>query len=437
MLLLSGLLLAGALLTKALPAQEVFSSPAKYHDLDSAYPATSNSFSDWAKRSKAEFLEAVTKGGADQWVMVMGNEAADTDSMVSSLAYAYHLAHRKKNPEKTVALLQVKSKALKFRPENQLVMKQAGLRQIDQELLTLDQLPWTREKLSQMIKGIVLTDHNRPLSFWNNVPVLGLIDHHEDRGINRSASPRLIEMVGSATSLVAKLITDEHEDPRDLPMPLADIIFATISFDTNGLKKGKAKKVDHLSAKRVFPLTSFADGDMKKTSKKQKKILKQAEADVDHLNVTQLYARDYKGDVMYNSTSPILVGYVNVPYIIDDMIKKSGNQTFAGLAHESRAWIASNKIDLLVILTKAKDEEGDKIREILLLAKHGHRLSEEQAERVYHKVRDSLGNNSKLQLKVWHDEKEWGHQRFAWKQQGEGAGRKVVRPIVEQAIQEW
>lgn len=40
----------------------------------------------------------------------------------------------------------------------------------------LDQLKWPRYKLSQMIKGIVLTDHNRPLSYWQNVPLLGMID---------------------------------------------------------------------------------------------------------------------------------------------------------------------------------------------------------------------------------------------------------------------
>lgn len=120
---------------------------------------------------------------------------SDTDSMVSSLGMAYHLAHRKHNPVKAVALLQVDSRALSFRPENVLVMKNAGLQDPTKELLSiwhqpdcnqgftdfgvlaaLDQLPWHRGKVSQMVQGLVLTDHNRPLSFWQNVPVLGIVD---------------------------------------------------------------------------------------------------------------------------------------------------------------------------------------------------------------------------------------------------------------------
>lgn len=33
-------------------------------------------FAEWCQHSKAEFLKALNEGGADQWVMVMGNEAA-------------------------------------------------------------------------------------------------------------------------------------------------------------------------------------------------------------------------------------------------------------------------------------------------------------------------------------------------------------------------
>lgn len=49
---------------------------------------------------------------------------------------AYHLSHRKKNPVKAVALLQVDSMALGFRPENVLVMKNAGLQDPTKELLS-------------------------------------------------------------------------------------------------------------------------------------------------------------------------------------------------------------------------------------------------------------------------------------------------------------
>lgn len=56
--------------------------------------------------------------------------------MVSALGMAYHLSHRKHDPQKAVALLQVDSRALSFRPENVLIMKNAGLQDPTKELLS-------------------------------------------------------------------------------------------------------------------------------------------------------------------------------------------------------------------------------------------------------------------------------------------------------------
>lgn len=41
-----------------------------YHD------ARQFDFAEWCKESKANFLHALRTGGADEWVIVMGNEAA-------------------------------------------------------------------------------------------------------------------------------------------------------------------------------------------------------------------------------------------------------------------------------------------------------------------------------------------------------------------------
>jgi inorganic pyrophosphatase/exopolyphosphatase len=106
---------------------------------------------------------------------------SDTDTMVSSLAFAHHLAHRKKNPEKAVALLQIERDVIGLRRENSLVLKQSRMGTVHRDLLSacelcsssghllilepaLDQLPFKREKISQMIKGIYLVDQNLPLS---------------------------------------------------------------------------------------------------------------------------------------------------------------------------------------------------------------------------------------------------------------------------------
>ena len=142
-------LYATAKLASASPAQYVLSN----NDVE----VSQFGFYDWCIASKAAFLESFKSGGTDQWTLVMGNEAAgscrsephvkndelnlltDTDSMVSALGMAYHLSHRKHDPQKAVSLLHVDSKALSFRPENVLIMRNAGLQDPTKELLSVSQ----------------------------------------------------------------------------------------------------------------------------------------------------------------------------------------------------------------------------------------------------------------------------------------------------------
>lgn len=61
---------------------------------------------------------------------------ADTDSMASSLAMAYHLSHRYHQPEKAVALLQIDRKAVDYRPENTMALDFARLNSVHADLLS-------------------------------------------------------------------------------------------------------------------------------------------------------------------------------------------------------------------------------------------------------------------------------------------------------------
>lgn len=64
------------------PAQEVFQdglSTTDYIDLNDlgiVSPARQFDFAQWCKDSKAQFIYDLRNGGADEWVIVMGNEAA-------------------------------------------------------------------------------------------------------------------------------------------------------------------------------------------------------------------------------------------------------------------------------------------------------------------------------------------------------------------------
>ncbi len=49
----------------------------------------------------------------------------------------------------------------------------------------------------------MLVDHPVPLSRWNEAKLLGIIDHHSDRGVAPGAKVRIFEPVASCTTLVA------------------------------------------------------------------------------------------------------------------------------------------------------------------------------------------------------------------------------------------
>ena len=97
-------------------------------------------------------------------------------------------------------------------------------------------------------------------------------------------------MIGSTTSLVTQLLLDEQsQHGSDIPKELADILFATMSLDTNGLKEKKVSPEDTQAANGIFPYASYSKGDIKKESKRIKKTMKKAQNDIADLNITQLY----------------------------------------------------------------------------------------------------------------------------------------------------
>lgn len=94
----------------------------------------------------------------------MGNEAGDLDSLVSAVAYAWHLSHLSPNPIPAVALLQTEEDAIDLRPENTYALKKSGMKHAHADLLALDDLGMHRSEVAQRVKALALVDHNTLLS---------------------------------------------------------------------------------------------------------------------------------------------------------------------------------------------------------------------------------------------------------------------------------
>lgn len=87
---------------------------------------------------KNDFLADLRNNSAEDWIVVMGNEGGDLDSMASALALAWHFDHAES--KKAVALLQTAEDALHLRPENVEALRSAGMSSGHRDLLSTYEL---------------------------------------------------------------------------------------------------------------------------------------------------------------------------------------------------------------------------------------------------------------------------------------------------------
>ncbi|GIZ38608.1 hypothetical protein CKM354_000202000 [Cercospora kikuchii] len=448
---------AGALLTSMLATAALAAPPPEQAILRLAPTAAApyNSiqtgvghFSEWSRATKKEFLIDWQAGKASEWIFVQGNEGGDLDSMTAALAWAYHLEHSTQNtshPQKAIALLQTPTDALDLRPENKVALKNSLMSSGHSDLLTIDELPEDPETLARDLKGIIIVDHPVPLRKWSQAPILSIFDHHVDSGAGPDAKPRIFEKVASCTTLVARQMLDELEAlPEEYHMPheLLELILGAIAIDSDGLED--ATEEDRKTAQRVLERSNWHKSDLDDKMQEVAEALKDAKKDLDHLSVRDLLRRDYKGDLV-DTPSPrtptVSLGFASIPFSLDEQIEKTEFQALFDWFAIEAAWTAQVGMDISVALNKykVKDKHGNKqkIREIVLVVRSDVRIDEDQADDLFRTVSKAIEEEPTLNAKPWHRADELGRRQMVWYHEREDAGRKVIRPIIEKAVESW
>ncbi|EME79376.1 uncharacterized protein MYCFIDRAFT_208769 [Pseudocercospora fijiensis CIRAD86] len=408
-------------------------------------------FSEWSRATKKEFLIDWQEGNISGWTIVQGNEGGDLDSMIAALTWAYHLEHSTQNtshPIKAIALLQTPTDALDLRPENKLALRNAKMSTGHSDLLTLDELPEDPETLARVLKGIVIVDHPKPLRKWGSAPILSIFDHHQDAGAGKDAHPRVFEKVASCTTLVARQMLNELEQlPEEyhLPHEMLELILGAIAIDSGGLEDENTTDEDIETASRILARSRWSGRKLDKAMHDLDEKLSDAKKDLDHLNVRDLLRRDWKGDYV-DTPSPrtptVMLGFSSIPYSLDEQIAKTEfEELFDWFAIEA-AWTAQEGTDISVALNKynVKDKKTGKkhkIREIVLVVRSDVRIDEVQADALFQTVSEAIEKEPTLKAKAWHRARELGKRQMVWRHEREDAGRKVIRPIIERAVESW
>ncbi|KAH7324665.1 hypothetical protein B0I35DRAFT_348895 [Stachybotrys elegans] len=354
---------------------------------------------------------------------VVGNEAADLDSLCSAVVLAYirsnsapHTLH--------VPLSNIPRADLALRTEMAAVLRHAGLAPAD--LLTLSDLP---SSLGPEDARWLLVDHNAltgPLARFAD-EVVGCIDHHVDEGVIASdAQPRIIEPCGSCISLIVhenRETWDEisamdvedgdavAEDNKLVKLALAPILIDTVNLTVASKVKDKdVSSLKYLQGKlqgEAFDLNAYFEEIAK------------VQQDISQLSLRDILRKDYKEW----DESGIKLGISSVPQLLDYLVSRDGGAE--ALLDALKSWAEERSLDVVSIMT-ASYRDNDFYRELLVwgLSADGKAAVEEFV---------NVGQS--LNLQPWQDG-NLNHQgdRMAWHQGDRSSSRKQVAPLLRKAM---
>ncbi|CAE7061556.1 unnamed protein product [Rhizoctonia solani] len=431
--------------------------------------------------NEAGDLDSLTSAIA--WAFYLAHENMDNNNLKGKKG-----KHHNPKERPVVPLLQTEEDAIDLRPENKLALREYGnMRRGHADILTIDELPLPPREIAPYIDGIYLVDHNRLRSDWGEAGakvVKGVLDHHNDLGLYPDAKPRVIEPTGSCASLVVHEILqlwdkdkedqvyDEQEcvdkaalkkkqHPTDIPTELADLLLSVIALDTDDFHRGTGR--DLHASKAVWRWSSFCGSgeDRDDVMDRLDKELGTAKKDLRHLNIRDLLRRDWKGDIIPapNASAPALhLGIASIPVSMRNQIDRTGNHTPAAWFEFEKAWTKEIYADVSLALTSYReggigderiptdgddddddddDSKGAKRREIALVVQDGRRLTRPMANSLFEAIKSEIETAPELNVTTWTGGNLGGERRMIWNQWFSKASRKVVRPVVERAVEGW
>jgi exopolyphosphatase len=283
--------------------------------------------------------QAVRRGAASRFVL--GNEAADLDSMASAVAYGYCASGGSAaGATPIVPLINVPRADYKLRTEAVFLFASVG---IEPDMLTfIDEVELAGLHAAGGIE-LVLVDHNVLAAAQASLAdaVVGVIDHHKDEGGFADAAVRIIEPVGSAATLVAELLL--REDAPSIEPPLAELLLGTILLDTVNLDPA-AKRATDKDGEIAAQLLAICGADRQALFER----LQFEKFNVAALETGDLLRKDYK-EYQFGA---VRCGIASVLLPVAQWLEKDPD-----IAASLAQFAASRELDLLLAMNAFTDPE--------------------------------------------------------------------------------
>ncbi|MBP7495594.1 MAG: DHH family phosphoesterase [Spirochaetales bacterium] len=266
--------------------------------------------------------------------LVMGNEAADLDSMVSSLLYTWLKLKINNDFSVTyIPFIPIPREDLGLRREVVYLFQKAD---VSLENLTF----WGEVDFialgEQGRLRLFLMDHNKlPKSFSGYESLVEeIIDHHSDEGFYPHAKVRKIEPVGSTCTLVAEelfRLAEGSLEKKGAVLLLGTILLDTVNLDPNA---GRVTPKDIEMVKNLLPIAQIDPDLLFETLQREK-------FHVSHLSTMDLLRKDYKE----YTAKTIRYGISAVQISFDAWLKNDPN-----LGEKLNAYRMSQKLNLLIVM---------------------------------------------------------------------------------------
>ena len=317
----------------------------------------------------------------------IGNEAADADSIISSLCLAYLRQESQQPPQEScfLPLVSVPRKELQLRRETELLLQAAHLDLAD--LICFDEVNLGEMSQQGRIDGVILLDHNSlggraaELLQEGDSLVREIVDHHKDAqryphvtGDRRRVAyddARNAATVGSTCTLVS----EELQPTPWLDVHVATLLMGVICLDTsNGDPAvGKAEPRDH-AAMAMLEAKSGVDRNALFARLRDAKM---DPAFWRSLTTEQCLLLDYKQQPLPSRLNlPAASAEVGVSSILKPLGDFCARPDFAPAC---RRYMDACRLDMLVVMTFVLLPEATPQRQLLLLARGPERLAQAHA----------------------------------------------------------
>lgn len=318
-------------------------------------------------------LGATSAAPPEGLTVVAGNQAADADSIVSALTYAYLLDQ---GGERAVPVVACHRADMRLRSETVLLLQLCG---VDSASLVFLDDPHVKALLERAGK-VVLVDHNKATGLVADSAaerVAAIVDHHKDLGqhTNVTGSARNIAFegteatAGSCCTLVAEAFQGSPSGEALLAHDsgaVARALLGVILIDTIGLEQ-RFRKVTPRDVAAAERLRGLAPAPASDELFRRLDAAKFDDQFWEGLGAGQSLRYDYK---RFEEGGKAL-GLSSVLCSLEALVAKPG------WAEESSGW--AQGLDLFGVLSNRKDSDGVK-RELFLMSSDGGALASKAAE---------------------------------------------------------